>query len=46
MSWQIVPTVPVEMAQDADPARSQRVMAALMQLGKPDVARLNRACWA
>ena len=46
MSWQIVPTVPVEMAQDAGPARSQRVMAALVQMGKPDVARLKRACGA
>jgi predicted 3-demethylubiquinone-9 3-methyltransferase (glyoxalase superfamily) len=43
LSWQVVPTALVEMVQDRDPARSQRVMAALMQMGKLDIARLRQA---
>lgn len=43
LSWQVVPTALPEMLRDADPARSQRVMAALMQMGKLDIARLRQA---
>jgi predicted 3-demethylubiquinone-9 3-methyltransferase (glyoxalase superfamily) len=43
VSWQIVPTALVEMVQGGDPARSQRVMAALMEMGKLEVARLKDA---
>jgi predicted 3-demethylubiquinone-9 3-methyltransferase (glyoxalase superfamily) len=46
MSWQIVPTALVEMVQDKDPAKSQRVMAALMMMSKVDIARLRQACEA
>jgi predicted 3-demethylubiquinone-9 3-methyltransferase (glyoxalase superfamily) len=43
MSWQIVPTALVEMAQDKDPARSQRVMAAMLKIRRLDIAGLRQA---
>ena len=43
LSWQIVPRVLVELLQDPDPAKSQRVMQAMMQMGKIDIATLQRA---
>ncbi len=43
LSWQIVPTALSELVQDKDPDKSQRVMAALMQMTKLDIAKLKRA---
>lgn len=43
VSWQIVPAALVEMLQDGDGARSQRVMTALLQMTKLDIARLRQA---
>jgi predicted 3-demethylubiquinone-9 3-methyltransferase (glyoxalase superfamily) len=43
LSWQIVPTVMVEMLQDPDPERSQRVMQAMMPMKKLDIAALEQA---
>ena len=43
LSWQVVPTALKKMVTDADPKKSQRVMAALMQMGKLDIARLEQA---
>ncbi len=43
LSWQIVPTALGEMLQDKDAARSQRVMHALLQMDKIDIAALKRA---
>lgn len=43
MSWQIVPTVLPEMMTDPDPEKSNRVMAALLQMKKLDIAQLQRA---
>lgn len=43
LSWQIVPSVLGRMMQDPDPAKSSRVMAALMKMGKLDIARLKQA---
>jgi predicted 3-demethylubiquinone-9 3-methyltransferase (glyoxalase superfamily) len=43
LSWQIVPTVMVEMIKDKDAARSQRVVNAMMQMKKLDIARLQEA---
>ena len=43
LSWQIVPPVPIEMLEDKDPARSQRVMAAMMKMHKLDIAKLKEA---
>src|SRR3981081_4191023 len=34
LSWQIVPTVLMELASDKDPAKSKRVMEAMLQMTK------------
>jgi predicted 3-demethylubiquinone-9 3-methyltransferase (glyoxalase superfamily) len=43
VSWQIVPTALGEMLQDKDTERSQRVMKAMLQMGKIDVNVLKQA---
>src|SRR6266487_5635425 len=43
VSWQIVPTVLGKMLQDKDPTRSQRVMQAMLEMDKLDIARLKQA---
>jgi predicted 3-demethylubiquinone-9 3-methyltransferase (glyoxalase superfamily) len=46
LSWQIVPTRLPELLQDPDRERSQRVMAAMLEMGKIDVEALERAAAA
>jgi predicted 3-demethylubiquinone-9 3-methyltransferase (glyoxalase superfamily) len=43
LSWQIVPTVLGELLGDPDPVKSQRVMQAMLQMKKIDIAGLKRA---
>jgi predicted 3-demethylubiquinone-9 3-methyltransferase (glyoxalase superfamily) len=43
MSWQVVPIALMEMLQDEDPKKSQRVMQAMLQMGKIDIAKLKQA---
>jgi predicted 3-demethylubiquinone-9 3-methyltransferase (glyoxalase superfamily) len=43
LSWQVVPKVLIEMLGDADPAKSQRVTKAFLQMKKFDIAALQRA---
>jgi predicted 3-demethylubiquinone-9 3-methyltransferase (glyoxalase superfamily) len=43
LSWQIVPAVLPKLLQDPNPAKSQRVMQALLQMKKLDIAELQRA---
>lgn len=43
LSWQIVPAALPAMMQDADPERSERVMAMVMGMVKPDIAALEAA---
>lgn len=43
LSWQINPTVLGEMLNDADSAKAQRVMKAMLQMKKIDVKRLKQA---
>jgi predicted 3-demethylubiquinone-9 3-methyltransferase (glyoxalase superfamily) len=43
LSWQIVPTVLGELLSDPDPVKSKRVMEALLQMSKLDIATLKRA---
>lgn len=43
LSWQIVPTALVELMGDKDPVKSQRVMLAILQMTKIDIARLREA---
>ena len=46
LSWQIVPTALIELANDPDPQKSARVMRAMMQMTKIDIATLKRAAEA
>jgi predicted 3-demethylubiquinone-9 3-methyltransferase (glyoxalase superfamily) len=43
VSWQIVPRVLVEMLNDFDTEKSQKVMTAMMQMKKIDIDELKRA---
>lgn len=43
VSWQIVPRVLGEMLGDQDSERAQRVMNAMLQMGKLDIAALKQA---
>ena len=43
VSWQIVPSVLIEMLQDKDPAKTNRVMKAVVQMKKIDIKRLEQA---
>ncbi len=43
VSWQVVPRRLNELIADPDRERSQRVMAAMLKMGKIDVAELERA---
>lgn len=43
LSWQITPTVLMEMQRDKDEARRARVMQAMMKMVKLDIAGLKRA---
>ncbi|MCX4833544.1 MULTISPECIES: VOC family protein [unclassified Streptomyces] len=43
LSWQIVPRRLVELLADPDEARAARVLAAMMKMGKLDVAALESA---
>jgi predicted 3-demethylubiquinone-9 3-methyltransferase (glyoxalase superfamily) len=43
LSWQIVPSVLAELLQGGDTERANRVMEALLQMKKLDIAALERA---
>jgi predicted 3-demethylubiquinone-9 3-methyltransferase (glyoxalase superfamily) len=43
LSWQIVPTVLIEMLQDQNHERTNRVMEAMLQMTKIEIATLKRA---
>jgi prepilin-type processing-associated H-X9-DG protein len=43
VTWQIVPNMLLKLLQDKDTVRSQRVMRAMMQMVKLDIAALQRA---
>ncbi len=43
VSWQIIPTLLVELLGDADEVKAQAVMAAMLQMGKIDCAALRAA---
>lgn len=42
-SWQIIPTVLMEMLQDKDAERTNRVMQAILQMTKIEIPALKRA---
>jgi predicted 3-demethylubiquinone-9 3-methyltransferase (glyoxalase superfamily) len=43
LSWQIVPSVLMELLSDPDPEKSQRVMAAMLKMTKIEIATLKQA---
>jgi predicted 3-demethylubiquinone-9 3-methyltransferase (glyoxalase superfamily) len=43
VSWQIIPSTLGELLNDPDPARSKRVMQAMMQMTRIDIQGLKRA---
>jgi predicted 3-demethylubiquinone-9 3-methyltransferase (glyoxalase superfamily) len=43
LSWQVVPTVLPKLLGDPDPQKSKRVMEAILQMKKLDIARLEAA---
>jgi predicted 3-demethylubiquinone-9 3-methyltransferase (glyoxalase superfamily) len=43
LSWQIVPTVLPELLADSDREKSQRVMEAMLEMGKIEIEGLERA---
>ena len=43
VSWQVTPIVLEQMLRDPDPEKSQRVMKAMMEMGKIEIEPLRRA---
>ena len=43
VSWQIVPNALIELLQDKEPAKATRVMRAMLQMTKIDIAKLKAA---
>src|SRR5947207_15700275 len=43
LSWQVVPTVLVEMLQDKNPEKSKRAVAAMLKMKKLDIDALTKA---
>ena len=43
VSWQVVPDVLIKLLQDKDPAKSRRVMQAMLQMSKIDIKILEQA---
>lgn len=43
VSWQIVPTILMELLNDPDPVKAQKVTQAMLQMKKIDIQKLKRA---
>ena len=43
VSWQVVPTIVLQLLSDKDPAKTQRVMETVLEMAKPDIKKLKRA---
>src|SRR5213082_1361259 len=43
LTWQIIPSVLIEMLSDKDAAKAQRVMQAMLQMDKIDISALEQA---
>jgi predicted 3-demethylubiquinone-9 3-methyltransferase (glyoxalase superfamily) len=43
LSWQIIPQALMDLMQDKDPAKAQRVLEAMLKMIKIDIAALRRA---
>ena len=46
LAWQIVPDVLLELLQDDDPQKKERVMKAMMKMKKLDIAAIEQAAAA
>ncbi len=46
LSWQITPTILLELIKDKDPAKAKRVMEAMMKMVKIDIPKLEEAAKA
>jgi len=44
LSWQIMPGILGKMLNGPDPAKAKRVMEAMMQMKKIEIAELEKAC--
>jgi predicted 3-demethylubiquinone-9 3-methyltransferase (glyoxalase superfamily) len=43
LSWQIIPSILLELMGDPDPEKARRVTQAMLQMGKIDIAQLEKA---
>lgn len=43
VTWQVIPEILGKLLHDPDPVRSQRVMQAMLQMNKIDIAKLKEA---
>ena len=43
LSWQVNPSILGEMLQDSDPEKAKRVMLAMLQMDKIDIAKIKQA---
>lgn len=43
VSWQVVPTILIELLQDKDAQKAKRVMEAMLQMKKIDISKLKQA---
>ncbi len=43
LSWQVIPSILGELLQDPDPERANRVMQAILQMTKINIAKLLHA---
>jgi predicted 3-demethylubiquinone-9 3-methyltransferase (glyoxalase superfamily) len=43
VSWQITPTILIDLLHDKDAARAERVMHAMLQMKKIEIAKLKAA---
>lgn len=43
ISWQIIPKTLMKLLQDKDPAKSKRVLMAMLEMSKIDIAKLEAA---
>ena len=43
LSWQIIPSILIELMNDRDPQKSRRVMEAMLQMTRIDIAKLRQA---
>jgi predicted 3-demethylubiquinone-9 3-methyltransferase (glyoxalase superfamily) len=43
LSWQVTPTVLIDMLQDKDPKKAERVMNAMLEMQKIEIPKLQAA---